>query len=219
MVCTSCDSGMYANASGLSHCTACRGGQFQEKTGQSTCKDCPEGKRAKGSEAANDDDGLGGDQQLCFSEVFSGASRNCTCTQIQGFNSSYPWLSCKALTKQSSCRDCPSGKYNTKADDPSTSWTDWDSTLRECLPCEPGRYRDTPGVEGNCRQCDAGQYNNISEQTSCILCGTGKYAASGTTECTACKAGWIDHDYDAGTPSRPAPNPFRVLTCALLTHS
>jgi hypothetical protein len=67
-------------------------------------------------------------------------------------------------------------------------------------------YTD-PGTP--CIDCPAGKF--FSSTTECLSCPTlvGMYAPPGSRSsvaCVPCQVGWVDHDYDAGTPCIPCPS-------------
>ena len=73
--------------------------------------------------------------------------------------------------------------------------------LQSCL------FNTDPGTP--CIDCPAGKF--FSSTTECLACPTlvGMYAPAGSSSinaCQPCQIGWVDHDYDAGTPCIPCPS-------------
>jgi len=124
-------------------------------------------------------------------------------------------------TGQSTCKDCPAGKYN--LDDHEKDQTFHDSAsdciAKECPPgwylaeaaktstittafsisidcvmCEAGKYK-TVGGDGSCTDCEAGKYGKTQGAQSCAECAMGKYSSgTGATTCTLCDRGKYNED-------------------------
>jgi len=90
-------------------------------------------------------------------------------------------------TGQSSCENCPTGRYN--ADD-ATAASEHDAAS-DCLVCSTGKYADTTG-KTECTDCAAGTIAAAEGAVECDDCAAGTIAAtSGLSACTDCQTGTI----------------------------
>ena len=93
---------------------------------------------------------------------------------------------------QTYCRQCPKGKFNSRA-------------ASNCLPCPQGRFADEEGLkackvcpsdsfqwgsgESHCHHCAPGQYQDEFGKRFCKICGAGKFLNADGTVCLDCPIG------------------------------
>ena len=97
-------------------------------------------------------------------------------------------------TKQTSCKNCASGRYTAL---PALFFC---STCKEgryqneegiasCLPCVPGEYNDQRAVTA-CKMCAANNFGiEVARKKPCEQCAEGRTSLEGSVKCSACAAG------------------------------
>ena len=92
------------------------------------------------------------------------------------------------------CHNCPTNKFTadvgrTSECDPCPSGKKAPLGSIVCSVCGAGRYT---GTNGNCVDCPVGFAQPDQDQSSCLLCGTGRFSESselGAASCTKCDPG------------------------------
>jgi len=201
-------------------CESCEIGKYQDQRTQSTCKECPVGySNAVPSSTLCTACEIGKYQneeeqfscKVCdVCTVGRGATNGCTsaggtiCTDctVGKFNNVNDYatdcITCEPgkyqdETTQSSCKNCPSGKWIGSIGDSPVSCTECDicpvgrgtpvkctgSMNSQCTICTPGKFSDVNDYEHDCSICDVGKYQNQNAQSSCKECQPGKYGTRG----------------------------------------
>jgi len=169
--CSTCSIGQYSSGS-ASECTACPAGQYQHQTGQSGCNNCDAGY---GTTAGASSKAGCGACPKGKSSVSGGACTACSAGKYQD------------QTTQSACKLCATGKYLR---------TEGNDAASDCGECPAGKvnpggssWTDYDSIE-DCDNCDAGKHQEKTGQASCKICGAGKYAVAGSSQCYECEPGY-----------------------------
>ena len=231
--CSECTAGHFSNVTGLSACYDCDEGKYQSGTYPTLCMNCPTGKYANETASTEcsycdagrfaNDTGLP-DCYPCSPGYAQGTRGESTCTLCEyGTFSPAGSISCINCQKgrynphyvQSSCRLCPSGRFNyqlgstsieqcfnctqgrssdagssTCADCLPGTFSNHDGSPK-CFPCEVGTYSEVPRAF-NCTRCPAGTHNpdtGSQSETSCLACELGHFSRGGVALCSKCSPG------------------------------
>ena len=169
----------------LSDCTICGAGKYSEAVAQTsdTCNNCPAGTVGVNNNNVVGDHDEKGDCTTCSSGKYQDG------------------------TGETSCEDCPVGRYRTA--DATNDNKNWDGTangnnngmnaLADCTICGAGKYSEnTAQTSDTCNNCPAGTVgvnnNNVvgdhDEKGDCTTCSSGKYQdGTGETSCEDCPVG------------------------------
>jgi len=174
---TGCNPGQYSS-SYYTACQTCNAGSFSNTTGASSCTQCSPGTY-QGSSG----------QSSCINCGANTYNPNYGSTAISAcLPCTYPQI---ANPGSANCSTCKPGEW-------------FDAAASKCKGCPTGQY----GIGGpTCFNCSAGTYNDMTNQSSCMTCPSGRtYTGTGATSasnCTACPAGQYAFNsttcFDCGT--------------------
>ena len=196
-VCTDCVAGQFS-ATGSIMCSNCAAGTANNQTGQSACNACVTGQyAAEGSTTCAD----------CVAGKFDGDRLPSTACEAcaAGTYSSGQHLS--VIHPGLVCDICAAGQVDADQD-----------ASTPCVDCLAGQVTDTAGSVA-CANCVAGQISATDGLAACTACSTGAYAVAGSSDCTPCAAGYIDHDSDASTACQYCAVGTYAAAAALVCNS
>ena len=146
-------------------CRACEGiSVYFNENGE--CHNCPAGKAKLASAVGTDPCNDCGAGFYADGITFYPFCAPCEGGKYQG------------QSAQSSCDDCPSGRYSESSHSGTTS----------CTGCPKGKYQDRTG-QGSCKTCAYGKYTSYTGESSCSYCWSGSQPKNDKTGCYSCGAG------------------------------